>query len=157
MLVMVKRWKSWAPRGTLPKSWAVPSLNILSAQLVGAGAGVGTVSGAWAGAAAAPSVRAARVSSAFLIRLPPPSGLPVPRAPWEPPANSIVAVKNGEGGIAGRRGGIIGRVYRPPVTCTPWGSWQRYNGPRTAYADCVRGPTRIRKANRVRRLPSTGL
>src|SRR5579875_1147979 len=32
MLVMTKRCDNWAPRGTLPKSWLSPSLNIFSAH-----------------------------------------------------------------------------------------------------------------------------
>src|SRR5437762_3538563 len=56
---MVKRCTSWAPRGTLPKSWLTPPLIIFSAQLV--------TSTVCARAAVDARVRAISVSTAFLM------------------------------------------------------------------------------------------
>src|SRR5581483_2142505 len=61
---MGKRWHSWAPRGTLPKSCAAPSVNIFSAQPC-------------AGAAVAPTATTISVRNRFRM-----ISLPLPQVSW---------------------------------------------------------------------------
>src|SRR5262245_60280555 len=98
MLVTWKRWKSWAPRATLPKSWVVPALNILSAQLL------------WAGAAAVTTAQANTANPTFLMTTHPAMGPPADTAVLPPRANSSVAGKTGEGGLVNGKGGRMSRI-----------------------------------------------
>src|SRR5262249_43786468 len=142
MLVMVKRWASWAPLGTLPKSWEVTPPNILSAQAVPCCARAGSAPTATTSIAhpivrMAYSPRRASVGSLRNVRGPDSSvpggsgegGIPLAPAAALPPNTGGIACttwgkchdrghdRTGAGGAGSGTGGAAGR--RAPAGGTP--------------------------------------